>query len=123
MTTITMLFYYLIGKFMSLGFFSFIINSLLLILIKKNIFGSNIKNLFEDILNSKVNAIFIYIIYFLFVYVLIFTVRYNMSTIYLDSVKVNVVVNGVNASVCVSRTGGRIFYLQPKKYLAILLFF
>src|ERR1700742_374808 len=99
MITITMMFYYLIGKFLSLGFFSFIINSLLLILIKKNIFGSNIKNLFEDNLNSKVNAIFIYIIYFVFVYVLIFTVRYNMSIIYMDSVNVNVVVNGVSASV------------------------
>ena len=56
MTTITMIIYYIIGKFMSLGFFSFMANLFLLILIKKNIFGSRIKILVEDIPKSKKNA-------------------------------------------------------------------
>ena len=86
---------------MSLGFFSFIVNSILLILIDKNIFGSKIKIWVENVFNSssrtRKTAICIY--YFVFVYVLIFVVRYNMSTIYLDTVKVNVVINGVEADI------------------------
>jgi hypothetical protein len=82
---------YIIG--LSLGFFSFIINSLLLILIKKNIFGSNIKNI--EI--SKNNAIIFWINYFVYVYILIFILKYNMSIINLDAV--NVVVDGVSANV------------------------
>lgn len=102
MTTITMITYYIIGKVMSLGFFSFISNLFLLFLIKKNIFGSEIKNLVEDIPKNNINAIFIFIQYFIFVYILIFLVRYNLTTIYLESVNVNVVVNGVSADI----TGG-----------------
>ena len=84
---------------MSLGFFSFMANLFLLILIKKNIFGSRIKNLVEDIPKSKKKAIFIFILYFLFVYILIFLIKYNLTTIYLDTVKVNVVINGVEADI------------------------
>jgi hypothetical protein len=82
-----------------LGFFSFIVNSFLLFLIEKKVFGSKIKKFVENIFKSKKNAIFIYINYFVFVYILIFSIKYNMNTIYLDSVNVNVNVNGVNASV------------------------
>jgi hypothetical protein len=97
--TSTMAIYYIIGKFMSLGFFSFIVNSFLLILIKNNIFGSKIKILVEDIPKNTKKAIFICIQYFIFVYILIFLVRYNITTIYLETVKVNVVVNGVEADI------------------------
>ena len=97
--TTTIIFYYIMGKLMSLGFFSFIVNSFLIILIEKNIFGSKIKNLVENISKSKENKIIFFINYFLFVYILIFTVKYNMSTIYLEPVQVNVIVNGVNTSV------------------------
>lgn len=99
MTTITIISYYIIGKFMSLGFFSFIVNLFLLILIKNNIFGSKIKKLVEDLPKNKKNAIFIFIQYFVFVYMLIFVVRYNLTTIYLEPVRVNVVVNGVEAEI------------------------
>jgi hypothetical protein len=58
-TTITVIFYSIIGKMISLGFFSFIVNSFLLILIEKKVFGSKIKNLVEEISKSKKNAIFI----------------------------------------------------------------
>jgi hypothetical protein len=111
------MFYYIIGKFISLGFFSFIVNSFLLILIEKKVFGSKIKKFLENIFKSKKNAIFIYINYFVFVYVLIFSIKYNMNTIYLDSVNVNVNVNGVNASV----TGNILVYV--KKCLVKVLFF
>jgi hypothetical protein len=97
--TITMIFYYILGKFMSLGFLSFIANLFLLILIKNNIFGSKIKNLFEDIPKKKINVIFFFIQYFLFVYFLFFLVRYNLTTIYLDTVRVNVTINGVEANI------------------------
>jgi hypothetical protein len=87
------------SHFMSLGLFSFIVNSFLLILIKNNIFGSNINNLMEDISkNIKYTYIF-YIFYFVFVFILIFIIKYNMNTIYLDSVQVYVNINGVNANV------------------------
>jgi hypothetical protein len=82
-----------------LRFFSFISNLFLLILIKNNIFGYKIKNLVEDIPKNKKNAIFIFIQYFIFVYILIFLVRYNLTTIYLDEVSVNVNLNGVEADV------------------------
>jgi hypothetical protein len=98
-TTMTMIFYYIIEKFMSLGFFSFIVNAILLILIEKKIFGTKIYNLVKDISKSRKIVIFICIHYFVFIYILIFAVKYNLTTIYLDSVNVNVVVNGVNASV------------------------
>jgi hypothetical protein len=89
----------MIEKFISLGFFSFIVNVILLILIEKKVFGSKIKNLVEEISKSRKKAIFIYIYYFVFVYILFFKIRYSMNIIYLDSVNVNVTVNGVNASV------------------------
>jgi hypothetical protein len=84
---------------MSLGLFSFIVNSFLLILIKNNIFGSNINNLMEDISKNKKYTYIFYIFYFVFVFILIFIIKYNMNTIYLDSVQVNVNINGVNANV------------------------
>src|SRR6516225_103331 len=87
------------GRFMSLGFFSFIVNSILLILIDKNIFGSKIKIFVDNIFVSRKTTIFICIYYFVFVYILIFIVRDNMSTIYLETVKVNVVINGVEADI------------------------
>jgi hypothetical protein len=96
LTTSTMVVTYILGQIMSLGFLSFIINSLLLILIKKNIFGSNIKNLVLEI--SKKNAIILYIHYFVCVFSLIFIFKYNMSIIHLDEVTVDVVVNGVSAN-------------------------
>ena len=98
-TTITVIFYSIIGKMISLGFFSFIVNSFLLILIEKKVFGSKIKNLVEEISKSKKNAIFIWINYFVFVYILIFIVKYNINIIYLDTVKVDVTINGVDASI------------------------
>lgn len=53
-STIMAIFYFIIKKLMSLGFFSFIVNSFLLILNEKQVFGSK----------SKVNTI-LYKIFFI----------------------------------------------------------
>jgi hypothetical protein len=62
---ITMVFYYLMVKIMSLGLFSFIINLFFIILIDKNVFGSKIKNIFVDIIKKN---FFLYIILYLFIF-------------------------------------------------------
>ena len=87
------------GKFTSLGILSFIVNSILIFLIECKVFGSKIYSLLIEISKTKYNAFLFFINYFVFVYILIFSVRYNLTTIYLDSVNINVVVNGVSAEI------------------------
>lgn len=69
----------LIASLLVVGCVSLIINSFLLILIKKDIFGTEVKNLVLYIPQSNT----FYIKYFLFVYFLFFTVKYNSNSIYL----------------------------------------
>lgn len=92
-------FLFVIEKILSIGFFSFIFNSLLLILIKQNFLGSKLKNILENISKSKKNAIVFLINYFLFVYIFIFTVKYNMNTIYTDSVTYNLTLDNMDISI------------------------
>lgn len=98
-TTMTLIYDYIINKLMYLGFFSFIFNSIFIILIKKNLFGSKFKQLVADISKSKKNAILIQIKYLVFVYILILMLKLNINTIYLENVTVDLKVNGMSVQV------------------------
>lgn len=87
---------YSISRYVSLGIFSFIVNLFLLILIKKNMFGIEIKKVVDEILKNRFSF---YIYYFVFVFIFIFLVKLNLTIIFLDSVDVNLTVNGIDAKV------------------------
>ena len=65
----------------------------------KKVFGFYFNNLVDYISKSKLNAIYFSINYFLFVYIIIFTVKYNINTIYLDTIDINLTINGIKTNI------------------------